>query len=249
MNTIISTGAIALHRTTTLHQASFGIVQTNLAVLEQYLHQLHPRERSYYDGLKADARRLSYLLGRLTAKAALQHYTGEPAATIAACCIEFGIFQYPVVKELRCSGIQVSITHTDHIGIAFAYPEEHPLSVDIERTDPANAAALQSLITEHDRQQLVQLGMDNISGHTLIWTAKESLSKVVRTGLTMDPRIMEVNKIERMEHQLVTTYQHWLQYKTISWPVNEHCCSITLPRHTTPQLALFEQLCNEVCGR
>lgn len=242
-----SNGMIELKRQAITYAASFGIISGDLPVLMDSLYLLHETERAYFNLLKTDMRRTSYLLGRLAAKTAIAQLMGNNVMDRALFYIDFGVFNFPVVKSLPLPGMQVSISHCGHTGMALAFPEEHPLGIDIEKTDPEKMAVLEGFITAKDRQQLQGYGLTGITGYTLLWTVKESLSKVIRTGLTMDPGIMEVKSLEKTGILYTSTFSHWPQYKSISFFCGEYVCSITLARHTTPDLDQFVQCCLHTC--
>lgn len=247
MKWLESSGTIELIRSDSQYSASFSIIKSPLPGLTAYLPFLHEVERNYYDTLKADMRRSSYLLGRLAAKTALSVMTGSDVTQMASFYIDFGVFQFPVVKSFPHQNSQVSISHCQHIGIALAFPEEHPLGIDIEKIDPDKAAALESFSTPKDKEQFAGIGLNTLVGYTLMWTVKESLSKIIRTGLTMDPGILEVKSFERIGDCYISTFTHWPQYKSISFQCGEYICSVTLARKTTPGLDRFVQLCLDIC--
>jgi phosphopantetheinyl transferase len=249
MKWLENSGVIELRRTDGFYTAHYSMVNDPLTTLTSYLSLLHPIERNYYDALKVDLRRYSYLLGRLAAKTAVSTAAGRQVADMAAFHIDFGVFKFPVVKHVPHTNIQVSITHCDEMGIALAFPEEHPLGIDIERVDAGKASAVLALLTPADHAQLSKYGMDNPAGYTLIWTVKESLSKLIKTGLTMDAWMMEVKSIERIGDYFISTFNHWLQYKAVSFFCGDYVCSITLPRNTTPLADQFLQHCRDVCQK
>jgi phosphopantetheinyl transferase len=249
MKWLESSGTIELTRSDSQYSASFSIIESPLPGLIAYLPLLHEVERNYYDTLKADMRRSSYLLGRLAAKTALSVITGSDTAQMASFYIDFGVFKFPVVKSFPHQNRQVSISHCQNIGIALAFPEEHPLGIDIEKIDPDKMAVLEGFITPKDNEQFAGIGLNTLVGYTLMWTVKESLSKIIRTGLTMDPGIMEVKSFERVGEFYISTFSHWPQYKSISFQCGEYVCSVTLPRKTTPALDRLVQGCLAICER
>ncbi|WP_315823365.1 4'-phosphopantetheinyl transferase superfamily protein [Paraflavitalea speifideaquila] len=119
----------------------------------------------------------------------------------------------------------------------------------MERVDADKASAIQAVLTPADHAQLLKYGMDSPAGYTLVWTVKESLSKLIKTGLTMDAWMMEVKSIERVGDYFVSTFNHWLQYKSISFFCGAYVCSITLPRNTLPLVDQFIHHCLAVCQK
>jgi 4'-phosphopantetheinyl transferase len=96
--------------------------------------------------------------------------------------IQAGIFQQPVVVSGK-HNLQVSITHCDDFGAALAFPETDPMGIDIERIGPAQRAALERQMTEAEKERMNFLPVAYDMGITLLWTAKEALSKVLKLFL------------------------------------------------------------------
>lgn len=138
---MIYEGTIELVRENSVHSAGYSIIKQELSDLYGYLNFLHLDEITYLNSLKFDKRKSSYLLGRISAKSALSKII--PAKTsINSFKVGFGVFQFPIIEYLPYSGLQVSITHCDAIGISMAYPEAHPIGVDIEKINPEKADSM-----------------------------------------------------------------------------------------------------------
>jgi 4'-phosphopantetheinyl transferase EntD len=232
-------GIITLKRERSLHQAGFCILQSPLAVLQQQLSLLHPEEQAYYNTLKYDKRKVSYLLGRIAAKRAIGTLLSSDAFHTIA--IDSGIFEFPVVKYIPNGNMQVCITHCDETAIALSYPEAHPLGVDIERTDKDNTTAIQDQLTIGELTMATSTSLPLSVACTMIWTIKEGLSKILRTGLTIDLKLLEIKSLKRDNHLYTSEFQHLIQYKAISCVAGKYVCSVVIPRNTTPDLQQFWQ--------
>lgn len=240
---LIHRGKFTLKRETSTHYAGFCILHAAPGYLERLLTLLHPEERSYYDTLKFDKRRESYLLGRVTAKKAIGALSAfEDLSKIA---IVSGIFQFPVVKYSITHNLQVSITHCDGLGIALSYPEVHPLGIDLERTDKSNTDAIKEQLTNDELTLALAVPLPQATACTMIWTMKEALSKVLRTGLTMDLKLLEISTLEKDGDLYIGQFKHLIQYKAISSEAGAYVCSVVVPGRTTPDLAQFWQFFRE----
>jgi 4'-phosphopantetheinyl transferase len=191
---------------------------------------LHPKELSYYYLLRSTQRRLSYLLGRTASKKAIGELIGSDQ--LASIFIDVGVFDFPVARVPYHANIQVSISHSRDIAVALAFPEEHPLAVDIERIDPDYLEAIESIVSEKEKILLSVCGLDIPTGYTMLWTAKESLSKVIRTGLMLEFDLMEVLAIENLGSCYVLTFLHFSQYKVITLKSDSLICSIVCPKNS-----------------
>lgn len=193
---------------------------------EEIIQHLHPQERNYYDTLAFGKRIRSYLLGRLVAKQAIAALTGEKILTHIN--IQYGIFKQPIVVSDK-QNIQVSITHCDDFGAAIAFPEAHPMGIDIEKINPHTADVLKRQITEAEEERIHLSVLSYELGLTLLWTAKEALSKVLKTGLMTPFEVFEISKIEPHDNYIMCYYKNFAQYRVISFTIANYMCSIAHP--------------------
>lgn len=226
---IYHTGKISLHRQQSDFTAAFCLLKGELPALTTQLHLLHPIEREYYDQLKFDRRKTSYLLGRIAAKKAVSCLAGIDTTSFY---IGFGVFEFPVVKSAAAHNLQVTLSHCDDIGIALAFPEEHPLGLDIEGINNDRIDTLKSQMTAGETGLIQTLDLPAPAGYTLAWTAKEALSKIFRTGLMMDFNLLEIKSTERTGTIYTSTFRHCHQYKALSCPAGNYVCTLVLPAKT-----------------
>src|SRR5262245_32529991 len=83
---------------------------------------LHLQELATFGSLKIERRQTSYLLGRLTAKAALAACSA-PEFEAAKTLIATGVFNQPVVHSQAQEALSVSISHSDRLVCSIAFPE------------------------------------------------------------------------------------------------------------------------------
>jgi len=294
----ILTGEIGLHRERQDFSAGFCFIHSSLASLTERLGLLHPTEIAYYQDLRHDLRRASYLGGRIAAKLAIgglasradggissgQRLAGgqmgpgmagfgdadfggdavggdaigeDAGGRLASIAIGFGVFQFPVVKYYpggaaanRVGPVQVGISHCDDIAVALAFPEEHPLGIDLERAGRANADTIKSYVTPGESVLIARRGIDRDIGFTIFWTMKEALTKILRTGLMVDLSLLEIDSIEIAPDALTytATFRHLGQFKAMARCEGNYVCSVALPRETTPSLDSFWRSFSAVAG-
>lgn len=78
-----------------------------------------------------------------------------------------------------------------------------------------------------------------MAGLTLLWTAKEALSKVLRTGLMTPFEIFEISKIEINDNYTMCYYKNFTQYKAISFTVYKYMCSMVYPLKTRIKFDIY----------
>ncbi len=168
---------------------------------------LHPDEHREF---KSQKRQQEYVRGRYAAKRAL----GGDFAVLS------GVFQQPYVVG---TNLGVSISHSGKWAAALAFPESHPMAIDIERIDPKRHKAIESQMTDRELAMIAEVE----NGHFVFWTAKEALSKVLRCGLMTSFKILEIDTAGSNE----ATFKHFPQYKAHSFFKEDLVCTIVLPKN------------------
>jgi 4'-phosphopantetheinyl transferase len=192
---------------------------------------LHPLEYKRYNSFRSEKRRSSFILGRYTAKMAISSLCN--VQPINQIFIDSGIFNQPIVKRPDLPNICVSISHNDSSSIALAYPEDYPMGIDLERIDEEKIANIAELFTSHEHNLSIILYKNKPLFYTILWTAKESLSKVLRTGFTTGFNTLEINTIEYDSNGFYKlTFTNFSQYQTFSIILNDKVITIILPRKT-----------------
>jgi 4'-phosphopantetheinyl transferase len=238
------TGKLPLHRTENEYLAAFCILQKSLTGLTGSLSLLHKNELQYYHTLQYPKRKQSYLLGRVAAKKAIVELF--PQYDPAAIFIDTGVFSFPIVKALGLSNLKICITHCDDIGMAIAYPEAHPIGVDIEKVNPARSAVIAGILSAGEKQLINLLPLSPDISSCSFWTIKEALSKIFMTGFTLNPEMLAIKTFDKAEHLYVSTFEHTMQYKAVTSFFQSYVCSIVLPGKTTLDLSQFTHALNRI---
>ncbi|TVX92161.1 4'-phosphopantetheinyl transferase family protein [Paenibacillus agilis] len=193
---------------------------------------LHPDEVAYLDKLRFVKRRQSYLAGRYAAKHAVAAWIGAniPLQRIA---IRHGQLEQPIVTADGHPNIQVSITHCDGGAAAIAFHEAIPLGIDMELVQQEKKDVLLSQITARECDTVKQLPFTQTASLTLLWTAKESLSKALKTGLTVPSYFYETVDVEANASFVYGRYAFFPQYRFLSFIAGPYAYAITFPRHAT----------------
>ncbi|MFE9274853.1 4'-phosphopantetheinyl transferase family protein [Paenibacillus glucanolyticus] len=187
---------------------------------------LHVEEWQYYRSLHFERRIRSYLAGRYAAKKAIALYTNED--DLRRILIARGIFNQPLV--VHSQNAQVSITHSGHLAAAVAFSEKFLMGIDIEQICESNREVLQDQATARELSLIQSLAYSADSMLTLVWTAKEALSKVLKTGLSTPFAIFELKQINLKDDVFVSYYENFYQYETTSFMLDSFVCSITYPK-------------------
>lgn len=189
---------------------------------------LHPNEVEYFSSLQYERRQRSYLLGRYSAKRAAAVLIGEDRPD--KIMIDRGIFTQPIVVHANHSNIQVSISHCDNVGISIGFPEAMPMGIDIERIDNRKIETLAAQMTALEQEAVRWLPYSASVKLMLLWTAKEALSKILKTGLIINFRFLEIDHFEIKDGLIYSCFEGFPQFCTLSYIVGDYVCSITYPK-------------------
>jgi len=192
---------------------------------------LHEAELATYCQLDFPERRQSYLAGRYIAKKVLSAYLLEE--DLRQIRIDAGVFGQPVVVHASGQSPAVSISHSHGSAVALAFHEGHPMGIDLERVTSGAKAAVDSQITAREKRLYRPGEEEEAIFYTRLWTVKEALSKVLRTGLMMPFWVLEVASIGQAGGWTESTFRHLAQYKALSFLWENHICSIVLPRNSS----------------
>jgi 4'-phosphopantetheinyl transferase len=106
------------------------------------------------------------------------------------------------------------------------------MGIDIERISDDRKDALEAQITGKEKNLIRFLPYSYEVGLTLLWSAKEALSKILKTGLTAPFYIFAINKLEVKNSAIFSFYENFPQYCTVSFIFGCYVCSMTYPKKT-----------------
>lgn len=222
---------LILQREDMVLQCGFCLSGKDFDALKSERHDfLHPKENNCFDSLRYPKRQHSYLLGRYCAKRAI-------SALLSQCdykniCIDNGIFQQPIVQHPQHSNIQVSISHTDYFGVALAFPEMHPMAIDIETIGINKISTIQTQLTANEQKLWDVAPERQAIQFTSFWTIKEALSKILRCGFMVPFEILEISTQIYYEHNMMSEFKNFFQYKALSFIFANTACSLVYPKKT-----------------
>jgi 4'-phosphopantetheinyl transferase len=231
--------AFPLRRESLRVDTVFGFVFTRdyPAILGRLDEFLAPAEAAYFAGFRFLRRQQSFLLGRYAAKLALQRLL--KAADPKAIEIGRGVFEQPLISYLSARAPEITISHCDEIAVALAFPSGHPMGVDIEQIDPDRLVTIRSQMSPLEREWARSGGADELAFSTLIWTAKEALSKALTCGLMSPMEIFNLAEFYPLGQRVWGgLFQNFGQYKFIGWISRTVAMSVVLPKKSEAESPL-----------
>lgn len=158
---------------------------------------LSATEKLRCEGLRIPKRRADWRLGRWTAKQAVAAYLGVPCDSEWLARIEIRAAASGAPEVLLASepaNLSISITHRVGISACAVAPVDMTVGCDLELIEPRSEAFLADYFTPTEQATLKrEAAAQRVIFSTLLWSAKESVFKVLKSGLRLDTRCLEVS--------------------------------------------------------
>jgi phosphopantetheinyl transferase len=156
---------------------------------------LDEKEKEHLKGFRFPAKRDGFLLGRLAAKLALAALLEEP--DLRQIEIHSGIYGQPLVRHRRAGTVDVSVSHSQGLAVALAFPAEYPMGVDLETVSAVSAATVIGELEASPAEfaWLATGGVDEATACCVLWTAREALGKALKIGLNSPLGILSLAEI------------------------------------------------------
>jgi 4'-phosphopantetheinyl transferase len=169
------------------------------------LHWLTPAEATYADGLRYTKRRTEYLLRRLTAKHAVAAVLGLPTepATLTRVEVRNRSSGAPyVLLDGRPCGLAVSISDRAGWAVGLVTRAGIAIGCDLELVESRSPGFIADFLTRVEQAYVTaqQDADGRAAAANLVWSAKESALKVLRTGLRRDTRTVEATVHDGQTH-------------------------------------------------
>jgi 4'-phosphopantetheinyl transferase len=214
-------------------RACLAMISTDplTTIPSSWIEHLSVKERLHYENCRYLLRQKQYLLGRYCAKLAIGKQLD--LSPLSSFSIDSGIFRQPIIRDICCSGVMVSLSHSEHSAIALAFYDRYVCGVDIETVSIQKADLIRPLLTIREKELLANLEVSEEESMLLAWCAKESLSKALRTGLSLPFELLEIDSIQIQGIGFDIRYINFIQYSSLSLIHYGHVISITKPKDTS----------------
>lgn len=202
---------------------------------------LHFEEQKQLKRMVTNPAKNSFCHGRIASRLALQKLSGQEDVQ---SWIDHGIFGFPVL-EPNPNGYGMTLAHTETAGFAACFDERDMIGVDIETIDSSKDAIIESALTIHE----LNLANSNKSEKSkilhLIWSAREALSKAIKTGFLIPLHLLAVKAIEEKDNSYHISFDHFSLFEVIAFTMDSNLCAIALPERSqlemTPILEMKRQ--------
>jgi 4'-phosphopantetheinyl transferase len=158
---------------------------------------LSAREVACQHALRFAKRRADWTLGRWTAKCAVASYLNLPALPLVLAKIEIRPAASGAPEAFvdeRPAAVAISLSHRDGRAICAVAQFGIELGCDLEVVEPRGEAFLSDYFTAGEQVLVARAPTaDQTRLVTLLWSAKESTLKALKTGLRLDTRSVMVS--------------------------------------------------------
>ncbi len=221
----------------TINEENFSLYLGTSSLNHEILFQkrkdyLNASELEIFENLKFKKKRKSFLQSRHLSKNILSRYLLETDLT--KLIINHGVFTQPIVNYVTNLMPTISISHTNTHTACIASSSKYPTAIDIETISADSKKNILSQTTNHERKNIKHEEDEN-TFYTRIWTIKEALSKVLKTGITTPFSIYEINNIIYTKNYTIGRFSNFSQYLAISYHFEKHILSFVIPSSTNSQ--------------
>jgi len=171
--------------------------QTDVALREDDS-WLSPAEAEQCAGFRFTKRRNDWRLGRFTAKLAVARYLGLPQDPSCLASIEIrpaASGAPEVFISRQKADVAISLSHRGCAAMCAVAEANMKLGCDLELIEPRSQAFVGDYFTREERDFVTANSEQGDLMVPLIWSAKESALKLLRTGLRDDTRSVSVCSI------------------------------------------------------
>lgn len=174
-------------------------------------------ERAELNAMHVLKRRSDWRLGRWTAKLAMACFYQLPASAETLAAIELRPAENgaPVLfRSGEMSSLAISLSHSCGTAIFTIAPSGRRVGCDLEKVEPRSAAFLEDYCTDSELHLVDGIAPeDRPLLINLIWSAKESVLKLLGIGLRADTRSISVLVDTRT---LCLGTEQWLVFQALS---------------------------------
>jgi 4'-phosphopantetheinyl transferase len=162
---------------------------------------LSAEERATLASMRVPKRAADFRLGRWTARCALRAWPGgsgdpgDPGDRGAWSVRPRPDGSPEPLLDGEPAPVELSLSHSGGIAMAAVGPATCRLGCDVELVEPRAEALAEQFFTDAERARIDEPAgapADRAARVTLVWSAKESALKVLRTGLRADTRSVDV---------------------------------------------------------
>lgn len=218
---------LVLKREAKLYKGMLGITNVNYAILKAEKSRiLDDDEMKQLHSLSNDRMKETFLRSRFICKMSVGNYLSSDE--FKKIRIRHGVFEQPLLDSAN----GISVSHSGNFAACVVFPDEHPMGLDLEVIQEDAVEKIDSQLTKNEMILADKLEEEKNRSYTRCWTAKEALSKVLKTGLMVPFQMLEINSVKTDKKYTLSYFKNFIQYKAISCTLQDVMVSMVLPAET-----------------
>ena len=232
---------ISLIRKDKNYTSFLGLADVSAVKLEELTTLfLSADEISAFNSIKGDNNRKNFLKSRFITKLTVaQHFS---KADLTSIQLRHGVFDFPLIECRELPAVQVSISHSGDTVACIVFPDEHPMAIDVEEIKEGSKDEIATQITKEEKELFKGLSENEDTFFTRLWTIKEALSKVLKTGMTASFELYKIDSIKHNNGFCLSTFTNFIQYKAVSYNYGNSIVTVVLPERTEWRYEKIKQI-------
>ncbi len=186
-------------------------------------HLLAASERTFLSHIRSERRMESFLLGRVSTKHAYRRYSainGLRQYRYDDLHIEYSCTGKPILfDQEENSGCQVTITHSETMGISLVSDSRFLFGIDLEWKSQKKSDSVRAFLSAEEQE--LSDGTQVKDMELLFWSAKEALGKYLGIGLSAGPDIFKIDRTERQGRFYEVSFLNLTRHRVIGYVSTE----------------------------
>lgn len=129
-----------------------------------------------------------------------------------------------LVEREKISECQVTITHSEKIGISIVSDPRFVFGIDLEWKNQWKSDSIHNFFSEKE-QELLKISNEN-KLELLFWSSKEALGKYLGIGLSADPIIFEITNVKQHKDFYEVSFRNFLRHKVLGYQSPEFVLAV-----------------------
>jgi phosphopantetheinyl transferase len=190
--------------------------------IQKFRSSLSKGEEEVLKNFKVNSRQNEFIAGRILAKNNVLLIKEKFKPT--EINIISGVWGFPIFDTTGINRMWVSIAHSrEYAASLLSEVGTHPIGVDIEEIRPENDATLAFFLKKYKKSL-------SLEEKHIYWTAKEAVSKALRTGFTISETLFEISEITLHNSIYIIAFKHLPRLQVLTWIKNNIVISIAYPK-------------------
>jgi 4'-phosphopantetheinyl transferase len=189
---------------------------------------LHSDEISYFNAIRTEKRKKSFIMGRYACKIALSNLLKDPFMNDLD--IVNGVFGQPFLRYHSNYVPEISITHASEYAFSIALEPGYNVAVDVEILLDSDIDRFESSLSCREKVLMKGISPAPDAASSVFWSSKEAVSKLIGTGFTAEMDIFELSGIVEIDDEIYCSrYKNFRKILCWSFIAGKMVLSVAMP--------------------